>query len=132
MNIHGGRMTMTLGYKNITPFILLGVKSSVLLERQTETNGDGRKRRQAAIFTHNVLSALWDSAPVTDRISSGRKLRLTQDGDCPYLTSASAFSISQRIPFPFNHVTASVYLHMCVLCREISDCRLGQGSIYNI
>ena len=66
---------------------------------------------------------------VTDRISSGRKLRLTQDW--LYLTWPSTYIISQRPPFSFNQVTASASLHRCVLCREISDWQLGQGSICN-
>ena len=52
MNIHGGRMTITLRYKNITLFILLGVKASVMWEKQM----DGRKRIRTAISTSNFFS----------------------------------------------------------------------------
>ena len=33
--------------------------------------------------------------------------------------------------FPLNHVTASAYLHRCILYREISDWRFDQESICN-
>ena len=44
--------TPTLGYINITLFILLGVKASVGWEIQTH----GERQRQTAIWTHNFFS----------------------------------------------------------------------------
>ena len=74
--------TTTLGHKkyNSHPLFFCGVR---------DTNRNGGRRRQTAILTHNFLLAVRrDAAPavveanhslalsVTDRISSGRKLRL--------------------------------------------------------
>ena len=73
---------ITLGYKNITPrFILERGQSFCDVRRQTETNRDGGRQRQTAILTHKFLAALWDAAPARRDwpLSSGRKLRLTQD-----------------------------------------------------
>ena len=46
------------------------------------------------------------------------------------ITWRSAYIISWRLRLAINHMTASAYLHRCVLFREISDWRFGQGSIY--
>ena len=68
---------------------------------------------------------------VTDLVSSGRKLRLTQDWDSPYLTWASAYILS-------NHPLISVQPCDCFrlfskarLVQCISNWRFGQWSICN-
>ena len=78
------------------------------------------------------MAPLWSPSPLlalslTDRISFGRKQILTQDWT--NLTWASAYIISQspHISVP----TTSAYLHRYVICREISDWRLGQESMCN-
>ena len=60
---------------------------------------------------------------VTGRISADRKLRLT------YLTYLIYHFTTPTFSLLFNHVTASANLHRHVLCQEISDWRLGEGSI---
>ena len=121
-------------------FLSKGVKASVVWER------DGRKQTEIQrswrawplghfyIDPSLLLSRTVRRCPrgwgqlltgVTDRIFSDCKL------NCPYLTWAFAYKISQRPPFTHNNVTVFVYLHRWVLCREVSDWRLGQGSVCN-
>ena len=51
---HDEWRTTTLSYKNITLFLLFGVKASVVWERQM----DWGRQRQTVILTHNFLAAL--------------------------------------------------------------------------
>ena len=99
-------------YKNMYVFISLESGQSFCCVRETESNGDVERRRQTAILTYNfVVTAGWylSGAPrhslalsVTNRISSGRTLRLTQYWT--YLTWVSEYIISQS-PTHFHSIT---------------------------
>ena len=54
MNIHRGRPTTTHGYKNITLFIV-GVKASVVRERQTDRERERERRIKTAMLIHSYL-----------------------------------------------------------------------------
>ena len=50
-------MTLSFYKKIYKPFYSLkGVKNSVVLERQAKTNGNGGRRRQTTIMTHDFFS----------------------------------------------------------------------------
>ena len=128
-------------HKNIYVFISHEkVQASVVWERQTETNGDRERRSQTAILTHNFLPALWDAAPAGCPATRWCSSWLTESllavswdwlKTDPISQGHLYISFHNTHTFPFNHVTASIYLHRFVLCREISDWWLGQGTICN-
>ena len=62
----------------------------------------------------------------TDWIFSGSKLKSDRIS-----RGHLHISFHNAHTFPLNHVTASAYLHWCVLCKEMSNWRLGQGPICN-
>ena len=102
-------------------------KSIFLLKRINAFVGVWQKetgrQKQTAILTHNFFSAVQWALP--------QPLKWRSPWLTEYLMRASAYVISQYMPFSINYVTASPYLHGSVLSREISDWRLDQGSIYS-
>ena len=135
------KKTVILRYRNITHNIFLGIKVSVVWERQR----DGRRRIETDTLTRNVFcwpyQAVLSSrnrlalllllgrrvlnprfsvgccATVTER-SSGCKLRLTKTHSAPISRGHLHISFKKTHPFPFNYVTASAYFNKCFLCRE--------------
>ena len=97
-----------------------------------------RQTDRLAILTHNFfLAALWDVTPAGCSATRWRSPWLTESlltasWDWLYLNWVYAYIISEHPLFLLNHVTDSANFHRCVLCREISDWRLGQGSVWNI
>ena len=57
-------------------------------------------------------------APLTDRISSRRKLRLTETHFALISHGDLHISFHNTHTFLFNQVTSSGYFHWCALCRE--------------
>ena len=137
---------ITFGYINISLFILLWVKASVVWGRET----DGWRQRQILYWSitscshdhtmqlstmpYLVLLALvrvgllnrrlavcrFLSGVLSVQASTDSKLTLTLTTKNPS-TWVYAYIISSSPRFQISHLTASAYLHWCVLFREISD-----------
>ena len=146
---------ITLSFKNISPFILFWSQSFFSV---WET--DGGRRRPTTTLSHNfwpyhaMLSSgfhlellllgrgystggpLWAVSPAGRLATHWRSPWLIESllAACLEWLKINRISIRHLHILFHNahHLTASTYLHKCILCREISERRLGQRSICNI
>ena len=106
--------------------LILGLASSrphlalLLLSREYSIGGRSWPQLAAASSGKLSVTATW----VLLRPS------LTPTDSDLYVSSAYIISLCPLLSI--NHTNASAYLPKCVLLREISDWRVGQGSIWNI